>query len=131
MNIKYEFLTGETLEIEVSDDIGEVSISIDKEIYNSNRRESRRQNSAEDMLVQGNQLTDSTVDIPFMIEQQETIKALHCALDKLLPQQRDLIQKMNFKEMSITQIARDEGVNESAIRDRLNRIYKKLKNILD
>ncbi|MDR3587335.1 MAG: sigma-70 family RNA polymerase sigma factor [Desulfosporosinus sp.] len=131
MNIKYEFLTGEIVEVEVSAGIGEVSISIDKEIFNINRRETRRHNSMEVMEEQGFQLADKSFDIADRYEATSTMEAINNALTDLLPQQRDLIQKMYFREMSIAQIARDEGVGESAIRDRLNRIYKKIKKFLD
>ena len=131
MNIKYEFVTGEIVEIEVPDDIGEVSISIDKEINNGNRRETRRHNSMDALKEQGFQLVDKSFDIAAKYEATSTMEAINNALADLLPQQKDLIQKTYFKKMSIAQIAKDEGVGESAIRDRLNRIYKKLKNILD
>ena len=44
MNIKYEFITGEVVEIEVPDYMGEVSIEIEKQDYNLNRKETRRHN---------------------------------------------------------------------------------------
>lgn len=130
MNIKYEFLTGETLEIEVSDEIAEVAIEIERETYNSNRRETRRHNSIEDMQSLGVQFKDIESDTANMVEEKENKETLHNALDKLLPQQKELVQKVFFQGMSIVQIARAEGVNEAAIRNRLNKIYKKLKNIL-
>lgn len=131
MKIKYEFLTGERIEIEVPEGIGEVTISLDKEMYNTDRKETRRHNSWEDMKEQGFQLADERSDISTEVEVAATIEAVHNALADLLPQQRDLIHKVYFEEISIAQVARNEGVGESAIRDRLNRIYKKLKNILD
>ena len=130
MNIKYEFLTGEIIEIEVSDDIAEVAIEIERDTYNSNRRETRRHNSIEDMEGQGLQFDDKGVAVATIVEEKETNEALQNALDKLLPQQKELVQKVFFQGMSIAQIARAEGVNEAAIRNRLNKIYKKLKNIL-
>lgn len=45
MKIKYEFVNREIIEIEVPDGIGEISIAIDKEICNSDRRETRRHES--------------------------------------------------------------------------------------
>lgn len=38
MKIKYEFLTGEIVEVEVADSVGEVAIETEKDIYNSNRK---------------------------------------------------------------------------------------------
>lgn len=70
MNIKYEFLTGEIIEIEVPDCIGKVSIAIDKEVYNSDRRETRRHNYISNMEEKGIQFPDGSQDITLMFEQQ-------------------------------------------------------------
>lgn len=129
MKITYKFVTGEVVEIEVSEGIGEVSIALDKDVYNSDRRETRRHSSLEELREQGAQLGDD-VDVSFFIEQQEISEALHDALHILSPQQRKLVREVFFKERTIVDIARAEGVSESAIRDRLKRIYKKMKNIL-
>lgn len=131
MNIKYEFLTGEVIEVEVSDNIGEVLIEIEKDDYNSDRRETRRHNSIEGKQEKGLQFKAAGDDIVAIIEEKEVNDNLHNALNKLMPQQKDLIQKVYFEGMSIAEIALNEGVGESAIRDRFNRIYKKLKNILN
>ena len=130
MKIKYESATGEVIEIETSNYIGDVIIKIEKETYNSNRRETRRHNSIENMEEQGIQFQDKNTDIYKTFNRKETNKNLYNALDKLLPQQKRLIQKVYYHNMSIAQIARDEGVSETAIRNRLNKIYKKLKKFL-
>ncbi|HBC96081.1 MAG TPA: sigma-70 family RNA polymerase sigma factor [Clostridium sp.] len=130
MKIKYESATGEVIEIETSNYIGDVIIKIEKETYNSNRRETRRHNSIENMEEQGIQFQDKNTDIYKTFNRKETNKNLYNALDKLLPQQKRLIQKVYYRNMSIAQIARDEGVSETAIRNRLNKIYKKLKKFL-
>ncbi|MBU3091646.1 sigma-70 family RNA polymerase sigma factor [Clostridium sp. CF011] len=129
MVIKYEFVTGEIAEIEVSKDIAEIAIEIGRETYNNERRETRRHNSLEKKKERGFQFEDKSVAVDIIVEKKETSKALHNALEKLLPQQKVLVQKMFFQDISITQIARAEGVNEAAIRNRLKKIYKKLKNI--
>lgn len=49
MRINYEFLTGERLEIEVDDNIGEVIIEMEKMQSRRNRSETRRHNSLEFM----------------------------------------------------------------------------------
>lgn len=130
MKLTYEFVTGERLELEVPEGIGEVSIVIDRKIQNSDHTETRRHNSMQAMLDNGVQLADGSCDILAEVLVAATNEAIHKALADLLPQQRDLIQKVYFEEMSLAQLARDEGVGESAIRDRLQRIYKKLKNSL-
>lgn len=130
MNIRYEFLTGETIEIEVSDNIAVVAIEIERETYNSNRKETRRHNSIEDMQSLGVQFKDIESDTAKIVGEKENKQTLHNALDKLLPQQKELIHKVYFREMSIIEIACAEGVSEAAVRNRLNKIYKKLKNII-
>ena len=131
MNIKYEFVTGEVIEIEVSNSIGEVSIEIDKGIYNSNRKETRRHNSIELMGEQGIQLKDYKIDVLNEVEEKETNQKLYEVLDKLLPQQKYLILEIFIKEKPIVKIASEQGVTEAAIRNRLKKIYKKLKYFLE
>lgn len=130
MKIVYEFVTGESVEVEVTDGVAEVAASIDRDIKNNNRRERRIHSSVEELAESGIQLADDRVDIHSAVEEHEVKTALHKALDQLLPQQKELIQKVFFEGKSISETARAEGVDESSVRDRLKRIYKKLKNIL-
>ena len=129
MIIKYKFVTGENVEIQVSNDIAEAALEIERETLNSDRRETRRHNSVENIIGQGLQFEDKDIDISAIFEQKQINELLQNALDKLLPNQKNLIQKIFFEELSITQTAIAEGVCESAIRNRLKKIYKKLKNI--
>lgn len=130
MKIKYEFMTGESVEIEVPDTMEKVMIDFDKELKNSDRRETRRHSSVEDLEGHGTQFTDARVDILGLLENQEMKEVLHKALAELLPQQRELLTKVFFEGRTMADIAREDGVGKSAIQDRLNRTYKKLKNIL-
>lgn len=131
MKISYEFLTGEILEIEVPENIGRISIEIDREIFNCNRRETRRHNSINYMEDTGLQFTDNTENIEEKIETQETNFEIEKAIASLLPEQKDLINKVFYKNMKISHIAKDLGVTEAAIRNRLKKIYKKLKKVLN
>ncbi|MBP2655624.1 MAG: sigma70-ECF: polymerase sigma factor, sigma-70 family [Firmicutes bacterium] len=130
MKIKYEFLTGETVEIEAPDSVVEVSIEIDRAIYKNDRREKRRHNSIEALAEHGIQIADCSNEIAATVEAKETHEVLHKALDILIPKQRELIRKVFFEGRSISEVARAEGIDESSVRERLSRIYKKLKNIL-
>ena len=131
MNIKYEFVTGEVVEIEVAEYLGEVSIEIERKDYNLNHKESRRHNSIEVMEEQGKQFKDYRIDILEEIEEAEINDELHKALDKLLPQQKELIEEIFVKEKTIVKVAAEQGVTEAAIRNRLKKIYKKLKTFLN
>jgi len=130
MRIKYEFLTGEVIEIEVEEAVGEIIVELERNEYNSNRRETRRHESYSDNNDKQETLVDLSVDVETKVISRIEYEVLYKAITKLQPQQQELVRKMFFEYHSIIHIAREEGVGESTIRDRLNRIYKKLKNIL-
>lgn len=131
MKISYEFVTGEIVEIEVPEDITKVSIEIDRDIYNHNRKETRRHNSIDYMEDAGLQFEDNSVDIVVDLEQKEVIDEIEQALDILLSEQKELIEKVFYKNMKIVDIAAASGVTEAAVRNRLKKIYKKLKKVLN
>ena len=62
---------------------------------------------------------------------QEDMGRLTQALKMLSPEQRELVLKVYFNGMRIVDIAREEGVGESAVRDRIRRIHKKMKKYLE
>lgn len=130
MKIKYEFSTGEIVEVQVPDNVGEVCIDLDRAIYNSNRRETRRSNSVENLQEQGIHLIDHRADVVSVIEKLETNEILQNALAKLLPQQRELIKKVFFENRSIVSVAEELGITKQACNDRLNKIYQRMKKIL-
>ena len=63
--------------------------------------------------------------------EKKRLKMLSSALDCLLPEQRDLIQKVYFEGKTQREIARQEGVDESAISKRMERIYIRLKKFFE
>ena len=131
MKITFEFVTGETAEIEVTDAIGEVSIEIDKEMASSNRRETRRHNSISRLEEVGIQFPDESGDIVALLLENEVNKKLRAAMNNLLPQQQELIRQVFFEERSLVEIARERGVTEGAVRNRLRKIYMRLKFFLE
>ena len=130
MHIKYQFLTGETVEIDVPDHIGEVSIAIERDMLNSNRRETRRHNSLSRMEEAGCQFADASVSVTELLLRNEDNRQLFDAVRHLLPQQQELIWQVFYEEMSLAAIARESGVTEGAVRHRLSKIYKRLQSFL-
>lgn len=63
MKIKYEFITGESVEVEVPDSVGEVSVEINQSIHNSERKETRRHNSFNDLEAQGIQIASAQNEV--------------------------------------------------------------------
>ena len=130
MNIKYQFQTGEIVEIEVSDQLGEVCIEIDRDTLNSNRRETRRHSSISRTEEAGVQFADASGNVADLFFENEANGRLYSALQSLQPQQQELIRQVFFEEKSLTAIAREAGVTEGAVRHRLNKIYKRLHTFL-
>ena len=128
MKIKYESVTGETMEFEVSDEVAEVCIKIEDATKKQDRRESRRHISLSALEEQGKEISENT-DIVNKLIETERINKLQKALKRLLPKQQELIFKVFFCEKTIAEIAREEGVTIPAIYSRLDRIYRKLKEI--
>ena len=121
MEIKYEFVTGEVFEIEVEDALGEVLLEFDRQEKNNDRRENRRHMSLEGMDFEGETFRAEADTLREAMGRVDTERLME-ALDTLL--------KVYFKGMRVADIARAEGVSEAAVRNRLKKIYGKLKKVL-
>lgn len=128
MKIKYESVTGEVMEIDVPSEVAGICIEIEDNTKKKERKETRRHVSLSVLESKGIQLSGN-IDIETNTIESEKIEQLQKALKKLLPKQQELIFKVFFCEKSITEIAKEEGVSPKAIRNRLDRIYRKLKEI--
>lgn len=126
MKVNYQFANGEKNEIEVEENWGELLLELDRQEHNNNQTEKRRHASLDAFNLDGT-LFPSGDDIEAECIRNEEWKALYDAIEQLLPQQQELIKKVFIEMQTLVSIARAEGVGESAIRDRLNRIYKKIK----
>lgn len=132
MIIQYEFVEGEPVEIEVDDSIGEVIIEIEKEEYNKNRAETRRHNSIEKMEEEEfAQFVDQKQNVEADVETSIRNENLYAAISLLTPEQQVLVKKVYFEDQSLTQIAEHDGVSVAAISNRLKKIQKRLKKILE
>ena len=128
--MKYDYhFNNETISIEIPDGDYDVLIELDRTERNINQKETRRHVSLEAYNLDDNLFpSDSDVEAS-CIRDLENEALLH-ALEKLTPQQRELIRKVFFENRTMASLAREEGVGESTVRERLNRSYKKLKNHL-
>ena len=129
MKISYEFVTGEISEIEVDEHLGGMLLDFDRQQYNNDQKETRRHVSLDGMDYEG-EMFASAEDIEGAAERREDMARLFSAMEALSPAQRELVEKVYFEERSFVSIAHEEGVGESAIRDRMKRIHKKLEKIL-
>lgn len=130
MKIKYEF-ANEAVEIEVEEKWATIVLDLDREEYNNNHRETRRHCSLDAMNVDDT-LLPSDVDVFEAVADAEGKRNLHQAIEKLSPQQRELIGRIYFQGEHPADIARELGVSKTAIHNRLQRIFCQLqKNLPD
>ena len=130
MKISYEFVTGEVSEVEVDERLGGMLLDLDRQQYNNDQKETRRHFSLNGLYYEGD-LFASAEDTEGEAEHREDMARLYSAMEALSPSQRELVEKVYFEERTFASIAREEGVGESAIRDRMKRIYKKLEKNLN
>jgi len=128
MKYEYKGITGKT-EIEISDEWGSVLLELDRLEHNNDQTETRRHASLDAFNLDGT-LFPSGEDVPAEFEKRERNAILHTAIEKLKPEQRDLIRAVYFGGVSVNDYAQKEGVDHSAISHRLRTIYKNLKNLL-
>ena len=129
MKITYEFVTGEVSEAEVDERLGGMLLDLDRQQYNNDKKETRRHVSLAGMDYEG-ELFVSAEDTEGEAVRREDMAWLYSAMEILSPAQRELLEKVYFEERKITDIAREEGVSEAAIRNRLKKLYSRLKKFL-
>jgi RNA polymerase sigma factor (sigma-70 family) len=95
------------------------------EAYNSARREEYKQ-----LIPSVNRGDEVYSHVEWEVEREEHIDETRRAVEKLLPEQRELVYLRYYKEMSVTEIAKQMGVDKSAISHRLTRIHKRLRKEL-
>lgn len=140
MNINYTFVDGTTTEIEVDDKWANIVHEMERQEYNSNRRETRRHES----LYKTNRYEDNDefCNDPYPAETDtesevimrennaelnEKLRQLAKAIEQLTPSQQDLVKKVILGDMSVSDYAEDQGVSQPAISGRKERVVNSLK----
>ena len=132
MIIKYEFLsklTDEVSEVEVSEELGRAMVEMEKDDFNNDRRETRRHCYMSELEENGHYIADDS-DLLDDILEAEMHDDLMTAIEKLQPQQKELLIRVYWKEEHQKDIAAEEGVSKGAISKRMKRIIDFLKKIL-
>ena len=100
-----------------------------KPTFNSHQRETRRHCSYDALDPEGQKLVGADdVDIGLPPDEFEE---LYRAIDQLKPCQREMLTKIFWEGMKQVDIARSDGVGESAVSQRMSVIISKLRKILD
>ena len=131
--VKYE-INGKLVEIEVTDGFAESYEIIELETRRSDWKHARRStkyNSSLELLEEkGFQITSDIPSPEEKLERQEEILLLRQALVGLTEDQRWLINEVYYKGRPQVEIAKELGVDPTAIRNRLRKIYAKIKKFL-
>ena len=125
MKIKYKFATV-TVEIEVSEDWGNLVIDLDRQEYNNDHAETRRHVSYDALDFDGDALAVEDPALAAYTEQD----ALWEALQQLTPNQQYIIRSYYFEGRTFTEIAQALGVGVSSVTRAAERAKKTLKKFL-
>jgi RNA polymerase sigma factor (sigma-70 family) len=126
MKIQYQF-ADKTVEIEVSDEWGNILIDLDRQEYNNNHKETRRHYHFEACVYEGENFAVEDPALAALFESDETVVV---ALDKLPPKQRQIIKAVFFDHMTQSEYAHKHGLAKATVSIAYNRALKKLREIL-
>ena len=126
--ITYIFSDGTASEIEVTDEFYTLYAELVQQEKRNHWKETRRHISLNYLLENGIDFASPAADLLSVLIQQEDEKRIHKAMAALSNKQKDLAEKVFFKGMTLTAIAKEKGVSQPAITQQLATVLKKLKN---
>ncbi len=122
--------TVEALEAVKDEEMTRLYIIDEYKMQLSERRETRRHQSLDKSMENGFDVADDYCLEDDVIHGMDK-NLVNEAVKHLLPEQRELIQQVYFEGKEQKEIAREQGVDPTAIRNRLRKIYKKIKKFLN
>ena len=129
--IKYRFADGTTSEIEVADEFYTLYAELVQQEKRNHWKETRRHISLDYLNENGIDFASPAADLLSVLIQQEDEKQIHKAMAALSDKQKDLAEKVFFKGMTLTAIAKEKGISQPAITQQLATVLKKLKKLLE
>ena len=129
--IKYKFADGTTSEIEVTDELYALHLQLVQEEKRNHWRETRRHTSLEYLNENGIDFESPAADPLSVLLRSEDEERIHNAINQLSDKQKELAEKVFFKGMTLTAIAKEQGVSQPAITQQLATVLKKLKKLLE
>ena len=124
--IKYIFADGSISEIEVTDEFYTLYAELVQQEKRNHWKETRRHISLDYLNENGIDFESPAADLLSVLIQQEDEKQIHKAIAMLSDKQQDLAEKVFFKGMTLTAIAKEQGVSQPAITQQLATVLKKL-----
>lgn len=137
MKIRYEFVNGDVMEIEVDDEIGMTILQSRKE-ESSDRRQYRRQtlsldaaNDKSSWMKTDEHNPDSFLDREELEEwRQRRSEGIREIMNQLSDKQTELVQAMYDKRFTQEDYAEKKGVSQSAISQQIRTLRKKFRKFL-
>ena len=101
-----------------------------KPSFNSHQRETRRHVSLDALDPEGDKIASDS-DPADETVRDEMFAELRAAIEQLEPQQQEILRRVFWEDVKEVEIAKAEGTSRAAVTRRLNRIYDRLKKILE
>lgn len=128
--ITYKFADGTESAVEVSDEFYSLYQDMEKADELSERKHARRNQSLERSVDNGWDIADPDADVAVLYEIKERNERLYKAISTLTPEQQTLIKQVFFDRIPQVEIAEQQGTTKMALHNKLTRILRKLKKVL-
>lgn len=135
--VKYEFITEETIEIEISDEWGDKLKAVKREEWRLNKVEERGSVTFADLDGKELYFESKEYDPLAMIEEaqyqyyrKDHHRRIREAFASLSESQLELLEAIYVRKIPVKEYAEMVGVDHSAISKRLRRIKNKLEKVL-
>ena len=129
--IIYKFVDGTTNAVEVTDELYLIHLQLVQMEKRNHWRETRRHTSLNYLIENGIDFEDTRTESPLELYiRKENIASIRKAMLYLTDKRRDLVRKFYYEEMTMRQIASQEGVSHTAISQRMKTIRKRLQKEL-
>ena len=126
MKIKYEFVTGEVVEIEVDEEWGKIVKDLDRIEHNNNVKETRRHISLEligenrEMLVEDVDSEEAVIDLINLHNYEKILSTLE-------EEKQNLLRALYEEGLSQEEYAERIGVSQVAVSKQLRKIRNEIK----
>lgn len=130
MKITYNFVNGESVAVEVSEEVASICMELDRTEYNNDHKETRRHTTLDNGIGPQDWFASDEYDPLRVLEMEEESKRIREAFGMLTEKQKELVEKIFIEGMSISAYAKMIGIQQASVSHRIERIRKKLKNFL-
>lgn len=76
-------------------------------------------------------IVDESVDVEKIVETQMMIEAVRNAISRLNAEEKDIIERLYFKDETVRSVAKLKSITHPALIKRRNKILEKLKNFIE